>query len=60
MLADQVDGDPGERFSEALEVRLLVIRAAGDDHVGKLLGGHAELLEGRLHKVDVLMEHLGK
>jgi len=46
MLADQVDGD-------------LVIRSAGDDHVGELLGGHAELLKCRLHKVDVLMEHLG-
>ena len=58
MLADQVDGDPGERFSEALEVRLLVIRAAGDDHVGKLLGRNAEFLKGWLDVLNILMENL--
>jgi len=47
MLADKLDGD-------------LVVRPTGNNDVSKLLGGHAELLKGRLDVVDVLVEHLVK
>ena len=36
----------------------LVVRAPRDNHVGKLLGRHTELLVGRLHKVDVVVQNL--
>ena len=36
----------------------LVVGAPGNDDVGELLGGHAELLVGRLHKAQVVLQHL--
>ena len=39
---------------------LLVFRPPWNDYICKLLGGHTELLKGRLHIVDVLVKNLGK
>ena len=39
-------------------LRSLVVRAPRNDDVGKLLGGDAELLEGGLDELYVLVQHL--
>jgi len=36
----------------------LVVRPPGNDDIGKLLGGHAELLVGGLHEGEIVLEHL--
>ena len=41
-----------------LSFYLLVVRSSWDDDISKLLGWKTELLEGRLDKLNVLMEHL--
>ena len=37
---------------------LLIVRAPGDDDISEFLGGHTELLEGGLDKVDILVKNL--
>jgi len=54
---------PGEPVSDVLADQLdcnLVFRPPWNDYICKLLGGHTELLKGRLHIVDVLVKNLIK